>query len=597
MTFSNLLRAFQHEFRVLFLDGKLLGTLALIPCLFLLILTVKGPVTPTGYTILVPLPPQLPGGSDDNLQKLFIYLAAGGGATQEMLAHAVPSVIRNVLLSKSPAEKELLEAEQAIAEYFRTATAQQREALRQAVEPAVENPGQSAPVESPAPAADAAPPKEVPATQPSPRSDRAIVRRLVVMARDENKWLIDARTKFPDALQAMLKREDALASPLNPTRMAEFHDTLQRYYLGPATEPFANAGEAISDLVEAWGRYSTLADLLFSQSREPDDFETPSTRLTDMYRFIRKVMGDGHVRGFDRRSRFRDALAGLAENGTVFYWDGLWQAFVRDSTSAPDFQAQQSRANTLMVLNWYSLIGPDPHLIMNQKVQFSPDSLYVGLDSISQFGEVNLGYDSTVDEHWRAMIILGLFPPVTAFFLASGQIQRDRRYGVLPLVVVATGNRVSVLIATRTVAVLCTTTFIFLIIASLSFLLSGLPSRLPSIPQTAGLMVCLLSATLGGLALSFWIRSERQTYFITAVLILASVLFGGVVESLANAAPLSRLIGFSLPTAAFITVLREWASTSAYQMNWLRLATICWPPACLGAAAIAVSAGSWRQRS
>jgi ABC-2 type transporter len=226
----------------------------------------------------------------------------------------------------------------------------------------------------------------------------------------------------------------------------------------------------------------------------------------------------------------------------------------------------------------------------------TPDSLHVALDSISH-GEVHLGYDSTIDEQWRAMIILGLFPPVMAFFLASGQIQRDRRYGVLPLVVVATGNRVSVLIATRTVAVLFTTTFIFLIIASLSFLLSGLPSRLPSIPQTAGLMVCLLSATLGGLALSFGIRSERQTYFITAVLILPSVLFGGVVESLANAAPLSRLIGYSLPTAAFITVLREWASASVYPMNWLRLAAICWPPVCLGAVAIAVSAGSWRQRS
>jgi hypothetical protein len=173
----------------------------------------------------------------------------------------------------------------------------------------------------------------------------------------------------------------------------------------------------------------------------------------------------------------------------------------------------------------------------------------------------------------------------------------ERRYGVLPLVVVATGNRVSVLIAARTMAVLCTATFIFLIIAYLSSLLSGLPGRLPSLPQTAGLMVCLLSATLAGLALSFWIRSERQTYFITAVLILASVLFGGVVESLANAAPLSRLIGYSPPTAAFITVLREWASASVYPMNWLGLAAICWPPICIGAAAIVVSAGSWRQRS
>jgi len=600
MTCSSLLRAFQHEFRVLFLDAKLLGTLTLIPCLFLLILTAKGPATPTGYTILVPLPPQLPSGTDDDLQKFFTYLVAGHDETQEMLAHGVPSAIRDVLLSKSPAEKELLEAEQAIAEYFRTATAEQREALRQAVEPADEQPAERAPVKRPAPPADAAPRKEVPATQPSPLSDRAIVRRLVVVARGKNKWLIDARTKFSDALQVMLKREDALASPLNPTQLAEFRDALQRYYLGPATERFANAFEAISGLVEAWDRYTALAELLFSDARQYDDFGGPSTQLADMYKFTRNVMGDGHVRGFDRRSRLRDALAGLAENGTVFYWDGLWQAFVRDSTSAQDIQAQQSRATTLMVLNWYSFIGRGSFLLpfpVDRKVQIAPESLHVALDLISQFGEVHLGYDSTVDEHWRAMMILGLFPPVMAFFLASGQIQRDRRYGVLPLVVVATGNRVSVLIAARTVAVLCTTTFIFLIIASLSFLLSGLPSRLPSLAQTAGLMVCLLSATLAGLALSFWIRSERQTYFITAVLILASVLFGGVVESLANAAPLSRLIGYSLPTAAFITILREWASASVYPMTWLRLAAICWPPVCLGAVAIVVSAGSWRQRS
>jgi hypothetical protein len=673
MTFSSLLRAFQHELRVLFLDAKLLGTLTLIPCLFLLILAAKGPSAPREYTVLVPLPPQLPNGTDDNLQKLFTYLAAGRGATQEMLAHGVPSAIRDVLLSKSPADEELLEADQAIAEYFRTATAEQREALRQAVEPAKKNPAESAPVEQsaptadaappkpavwgeqrgrrralgearpkltpnwskkpktqpkptapkpksflqnlshttketpatqpspaesapveqPAPTADAAPPKEVPATQPPPLSDRAIVRRLVVAARADNKWLIDARTKFPDALQAMLKREDALASPLNPTRLAEFRNVLQHYYLGPATEPFANAGEAISGLTEAWGRYTTLAKLLFPDARQRDDFETPSTQLASIYKFIRKVMGDGHVRGVDRRSRLTDALADLAENGTIFYWDGLWKAFVRDSTSAQDNQAQQSRAITLMVLNWYSFVGPGTGIAE----QITPDLLYVALDSISQFGEVHLGYDPTVDEHPRAMIILGLFAPVMAFFLASGQIQRDRRYGVLPLVVVATGNRVSVLIAARTVAVLCTTTFIFLIIASVSFLLSGLPTRLPSLPQTAGLMVCLLGATMAGLALSFWIRSERQTYFITAVLILASVLFGGVVESLANAAPLSRLIGYSLPTAAFLAILREWASASVYPMNWLRLAAICWPPVCLGAAAIVISAGSWRQRS
>jgi hypothetical protein len=71
-------------------------------------------------------------------------------------------------------------------------------------------------------------------------SDRAIVRRLVIAARSENEWLIDARTKLPDVLQGMLKREGALASPLNPTRFAECRDLLQLYHLGHATEPFAN---------------------------------------------------------------------------------------------------------------------------------------------------------------------------------------------------------------------------------------------------------------------------------------------------------------------------------------------------------------------
>jgi hypothetical protein len=82
---------------------------------------------------------------------------------------------------------------------------------------------------------------------------------------------------------------------------------------------------------------------------------------------------------------------------------------------------------------------------------------------------------------------------------------------------------------------------------------------------------------MAGMALSFWIRSESQTYFNIAVLILAYVLFGEV-ESLANEAPLSRLIGRSLRTAAFLTVLREWVSASVYPMNWLRLSATCWPP-------------------
>jgi hypothetical protein len=72
--------------------------------------------------------------------------SAGGGATQEMLAHGVLSAIQDVLLSNSPAEKELLDAEQAIAEYFRTATTEQREALRQAVDRAADpSPSASAP--------------------------------------------------------------------------------------------------------------------------------------------------------------------------------------------------------------------------------------------------------------------------------------------------------------------------------------------------------------------------------------------------------------------------------------------------------------------
>jgi hypothetical protein len=595
MTFSSLLRAFQHEFRVLLLDVKLLGTLTLIPCFFLLILTAKGPATPTGYIFLVPLPPELPSGADDNLRKLFTYLAAGGGASQEMMAYGVPSAIRDILLSKNPADEELLEAERAITEYLRTVTAEKREALRQVVEPAEAKPAATAPVKQPPPAADATPSQEIPAPQPPPLSGRAIVRRLVMMIRNENEWLIDARSKFPDALQAMLKREDALAFPLNPTQLAAFRDLLQRYYLGPATESFANASEAISGLLEAWDRYTTLADLLFSASRQRDDFEEPSRQLAKMYKFISKIMGDGDVHGFDRRSRLSDALASLVKSGTAFYWDGIWEAFVRDSTSGQDIQAQQSRATTLAVLNLYSSVGPGRLLATDQQKQITPDLLYIVLDSISNFGEVHGGYDSTVDEHWRAMMILGLFPPVMAFFLASGQIQRDRRYGVLPLVVVATGNRIAVLIATRTVAVLCISTFIFVIITSFSFLLNGLPSQLPSLTQTAGLIVCLFSGTLAGLALSFWVRSERQTYFITAVLILASVLFGGVIESLANAAPLSRLIGCSLPTAAFIAVLREWASASLYPMNWLQVAAICWPPACLGVIAICISAVSWRR--
>jgi hypothetical protein len=134
-----------------------------------------------------------------------------------------------------------------------------------------------------------------------------------------------------------------------------------------------------------------------------------------------------------------------------------------------------------MVLNWYSSVGPSPGTTSRRQKQITPDLLRRAR-TISQFGEVHLGYDSTVDEPWRAMMILDLFPPGIAFFLASGQIQRDRRYGVLPLVVVATGNHVSVLIAAHTVTVLCTTTFILLIIASVSFLLSSLPTRLPSTP-------------------------------------------------------------------------------------------------------------------
>jgi hypothetical protein len=78
-----------------------------------------------------------------------------------------------------------------------------------------------------------------------------------------------------------------LIQSLNPTQLAELRDALQRYYLGPATERFANASEEINGLVEAWDRYNTLADLFFSGPREHDDFETPLADLADMYKFIR----------------------------------------------------------------------------------------------------------------------------------------------------------------------------------------------------------------------------------------------------------------------------------------------------------------------
>jgi hypothetical protein len=193
------------------------------------------------------------------------------------------------------------------------------------------------------------------------------------MARDQNKWLIDARTKFPQGLQVMLKREDALGSPLNQTRLAEFRDVLQHYYLGQATARFANDSEAISGLGEAWDRYTLLANWLFPNARQHDDFETPSAQLGDIYKFLRKVMGAGDVRGFERRSRLSDAVAGLAESATVFYWDGHWQAFVRDSTSAQDIQVQQSRAATLSVLNLYASVGPGP---TDKQKQITPDLLY-----------------------------------------------------------------------------------------------------------------------------------------------------------------------------------------------------------------------------
>ena len=573
MRMLEMFRVCRHEIGILFLDGKLLSTLTLVPCIFILILSVKGPAPSRDFTFFLPLPPELPAGEDESIQALYNYLVDGEPGIQTVLGECFTEDIRSVLLSNAPSESDLAKAEQAIASYYRNASAEQKGKLYAIAVPSVL--------------------ARLNDDQLSSVSAGAIVHRLIINLRSQNQWLIHARGDFSAKLLGkLLPRSASISSQTNRWRNS-LRVELQDYYFEPVKGTLPDDPvQALRLVAESWVRYTGLSQH-FAPLRNRDPFEGPSSHLLEMYSFLGRVFGTGHVRVYGVGDTFPGGLEELEDNHTAFYWNGTWEASVRGVTATQDTHGQQSRASALMVLNLYSLVTSMSDAERSEAV--SADLVHVVTDSLLQFGDTHYSYNRKVDEDWRGMIVLGFFPPVIAFFLASGQLQRDRQYGLLPLLLVATGNRRFVFIAGRSVAVVFAATMNFAIIAAVSFVCSDLPGHLPSVRETVGLLVCLFSACLSGSACSFWIRSERQTYFVTAVLILASILFGGAVESMMNAAPISRFIGTCLPSSAFFAVLRDWAAESTYPMTWFQVMQHCIQPLCIGVGAILFSLFSWRE--